>query len=371
VHATDVALDVADKAALRELRDAVSEEMKVDKEYALERALRRLDLSSSGTEITKISPLESNSASELSCVWPDERPPGVTADEWEAIIKSEVLAMGEIGCADYTLMDMDGDGKRDLLIGVYEGGTGLWSRYSAMQRIDARFLGEINLDANETQGDSTDSKESTFGYSINGRGGNQHGYWVRLQNRMYVAYLDGHYGEDTIYLLRPFVRSAEVPMLRVSYRYSFHVPRRQKTRTDDKSGRELEAGVTISTDLQRTMEGAIRKFISPYASNDSGAISVPCPSPVGISDDDKSLYNHFGPGHYTFEIVGSFSFWWKKQCHLAQVINRFGRYQPDNGLIATLNVRKPTESAEISYAVHAKRTLVGLKMSFGNFEFRI
>ena len=361
-----------DKAALDELRRAVVEQMEVDKEFALERALKRLDLSSSGKNVTTFAALENSDPSESStpdesespgCKWPNDRPSGVTKDEWAAIRKSNILAKGEFQCATYTLMDMDGDGKRDLLIEVLEGGTGIWSSYSVRRRVDNRFGRISNSTNNQAQNAQPGAEETALRYSTSGRGGNQHGYWVRLQNRTFLAYLDSHYGVDSVYLLRPFGKTAEVPVLDAHYRYSFSIPEEQRAKSGDEENKVL-----IDPELIRTLERAVKQSAGEYA-KDSGVVETPCPSPESASYEEKSEYGYFGPGHYSFEIVTAFSFWWKQQCHIAELVNWFGAYRADGGLTATLTTRKPPEGEETNYDVHARRELTGLKTRQGKFEF--
>jgi hypothetical protein len=45
--------------------------------------------------------------------FPTKRPKGVSQDELAALVKSEIDGGGENGHASYTLLDIDGDGKRD------------------------------------------------------------------------------------------------------------------------------------------------------------------------------------------------------------------------------------------------------------------
>ncbi len=368
VHAKEAPLADLDKAALLEFRQIVSKQMKIDQEFALEKALASLMKFPAEVIETEFSPLKIDDSSDFSCKWPNEIPNGINLDEWEAIVRSSTLARGEGGCANYTLLDMDGDGKRDLLVNVYEGGTGLFNYFSMMQRVGNKFVGVPNSIENEIRPETAGSGNQILGYSTNGRGSNQSVYWIYLNNRVYIAYVNSHYGEDTVYLLRPFAKTVQVPILRVSYHYSFRVPQKQVIRIHDNNGRDINQTTTISLDFQRTLEEAIRKSISPYVSQDSGVVDLPCPAPAGTAEDDRSLYSYFGPGHYTIEIVGSFSFWWEKQCHLAQIINWFGRYLDKEGLIATLTVRKPPHTGDAEYQVDVKRKLIGLKNGQGIFE---
>lgn len=361
-------LSILDEAALNELRDTVIAQKRIDDEFALERVLKTLELALSDERITEFAPSMSEDPYDAKCQWPDDRPKGVAEDEWEAVLESDVLVKGDFRCATYRLMDMDSDGKRDLLIDIDGGGTGLWRNFLALRRADTRFVRVPYPESNRDESSTFYDQEPTFGYSTNGRGANQHGYWIHLQNRLFLAFFDGHYGEDRVYLLRPFSEATEVPLLTVRYRYSYYVPHKQGADGRNDGGRTAEKNIAIDPAFGRILEKATQRAVRAYAV-DSGEIDVPCPSPKGASDEEKSKYSYFGPGHYTIEIVAGFSFWWKKQCHIAELINWFGSYSTEEGLLATLNIRKPPEPEETSYQIRAKRKLIELKTSQGKFEF--
>lgn len=81
----------------------------------------------------------------MSAHFPTKRPPGVTSDEWRALLASGIDGGGENGSASYTLMDINGDGQRDLIIDTYSGGTGLFSYVGALRREGGKFAGADGL----------------------------------------------------------------------------------------------------------------------------------------------------------------------------------------------------------------------------------
>lgn len=58
-------------------------------------------------------------------------------------------------------------------------------------------------------------------FSENGRGANQWGQWVRINGQIYALWFNGLYGEDNLYLLRPFSTGENVPFVTVRYRYKY------------------------------------------------------------------------------------------------------------------------------------------------------
>ncbi len=75
------------------------------------------------------------------------------------------------GKVSFTLIDLDGDGKRDLIIDSYVGGTGLFSYTGVLKRGDSAFESVNNADSNDD--DNFDAGVPGALYSINDRGANQ------------------------------------------------------------------------------------------------------------------------------------------------------------------------------------------------------
>jgi hypothetical protein len=82
----------------------------------------------------------------------------------------------------FTLVDLDGDGKRDLIIDSYVGGTGLFSYTGILKRSDDAFAA-VNSD-DSGNGDDFDAGVPGALYSLNGRGANQWSHWVRINGQV-------------------------------------------------------------------------------------------------------------------------------------------------------------------------------------------
>ena len=204
--------DGVDRRAGQELRHAVARVR--DPEWAVNEVLRRFRIG--GPQVTHFG----NRHSEDGSIFPTTRPKGVLRGEWLALRKSAYVPEGENGMGSYTLVDLDGDGHRDLIVNTYSGGTGLYNIISVHRWVNARFAGFGTANANG---------DAEFLYTTNGRGANQRVEWVRLQGRVYATYVDGRYGTDSISLLRPFEMNDRVIGFSVNYHYRLQPPAATQT----------------------------------------------------------------------------------------------------------------------------------------------
>jgi uncharacterized protein len=322
--------DEVDKQAAEDLRAAVAEELKKNPEFPLENALKRFAIAPKDTtDFANVAAPDSSDPAEF----PKQRPKGVSADEWKALQASDLVSESENGHSSYSLIDLDGDGKRDLIIDDYIGGTGLFNYISNRRRIGGKF------------------EDGKALYSLNGRGANQDGTWVRLRDRIYAAYRVGAYGEDTVYLMRALKSVGQTPAVTVHYRYDLKVPKvqvsddgKKSTTLDDKTHVALSKALSL-------VEGA--------RESEPASESKPiCPIPAGTSEDDSQSYYTLGPGHYTFEIVADFPVQLNGVCHVGRLVDWFGGYSEKGGLFAQYSIGRPgtTDGEAKTYGVTGKRT---------------
>lgn len=346
--------DDVDRQALEELRQAVETMRKTDAEFPLEKVIDALRIK---TGITAFANRNDDHSAGSVARFPSTRPKGVTADEWRALRASDIEGGGENGAGAYTLLDVDGDGQRDLVIDTYVGGTGLFGETNVLRRKGGRFEGL----ATPGQATPDDDSGGSSLYTTGGRGANQSGEWIRLRGRVYAAYQNSLYGVDDVYLLRPLTIVGEVPKLSVRYRYRLSVPRVQ---SDEKGTK-----TTLDSALHRALSQALRKIDTRQA-RDIGPADTPlCPVPEGTSDDERGNYTSYGPGHYTFEIVGDVPVWVGPECRIGRVVDWFGAYSSKGGLSAAFWVRKPGEyDREQTYTVDGVRTATGTTASIERFE---
>lgn len=345
--------DDIDRLALEDLRKAVEQAGQANAEFPLESVLESLQIKSATTRFQNVS---DDPESFASATFPRLRPDGVSPDEWRALQKSNIDFGGESGNASYTLIDLDGDGLRDLVIDTYAGGTGLFSYIRTLGRSADRFVGAM-----EFYKSSGDDEFSSYLYSLNGRGANQEGYWIALRGRVYAAYRVGSYAIDRLYLLPPLAPAGQVPTLTLNYRYHLSIPKVQ-----------ADSGDTAKAELSEDELAELSQALSladTSGANTTGVMDTPiCPIPPALSDDLKSEYYGFGPGHYSYEIVADMPVMLDGHCHIGRLANWFGSYAPKHGLHAQLWIRLPGSSEARDYQVHGLRELVGATTSMGEVE---
>lgn len=340
--------DETDRLALDDLRQAVEAARANDPEFALEKTLEALTVRAGTTAFANVRDKDSDDAAHF----PSARPQGVTDDEWRALQASNLDIEAEGGNVGYTLMDLDGDGRRDLVIDAYVGGTGLFSDVSAWRRDGARF---VPADVGDANGDAGSSL-----YTINGRGANQEGSWIRLRDRVYVAYRVGAYGQDRVYLMRPLHRIGDVPTLTVRYRYGMSVPQQQK----NESGTTRTLDDTLHAGLTRALKG----IDTSQAREAYGGEEPLCPMPDGVPQDEREGYYSFGAGHYSYEIVGDMAVYVGPRCYIGRVVDWFGSYNKD-GLAAQLWIRDPgPDGKEETFNLVGKRNVTKTDTSIGPVE---
>ncbi len=334
--------DATDTAALEQLRAAIAQAALTDAESPVEKAMASITAKDKSTTFTNVASEEKNADRS---VFPNKRPAGVSAQEWALLSKNPIEAESEHGNTSYTLVDLDGDGLRDLVIDAYIGGTGLFNYISTARQTATKF-----------------AATASGLYSLNGRGGNQEAYWVKLQGRAYVVYRDSFYGQDQLSLLRPFENNANALSLVVRYSYRLSVPKKQT---------DANSNPPKATTLDNTTLKALNLALQSVSKTPSLATSSEkpvCPMPKGASEDERNSYMGFGPGHYSFEIVADFPVWIDKLCHVAQLINWFGRYKPRTGLFANLQMRRANGAdKELSFNVEGLRRFVDVQL--GNVQF--
>lgn len=335
--------DRTDRQALQVLRAAVETRLQSDREFPLEKTLDALRIRQGMTHFNNT--LDAGEDDQVAR-FPRHRPPGVTSDEWQALRNSRIDGDGEYGQTSYTLCDLDGDGRRDLIVDAYVGGTGLFNYISVLRRQGERFTGAHAANAPL--------------YSLNGRGSNQQAVWIRLAGRVYAAYRNSVYGQDDLYLLRPFGLPGKVPTLTLRYRYDWSVPTEQ--RGDGRPPFTLDASTHAA--LTRALAGFVRQDSAGGGAPDE----LLCPLPEGADPSLRESYAGFGAGHYSYESLGDVPVWIGQECLLGQVVDWFGGYAAEHGLFAALWTRHPESDEQRSFELRARRQVSKLESRFGPVE---
>ncbi|UNK61034.1 DUF1176 domain-containing protein [Buttiauxella ferragutiae] len=312
-----------DNAALQKLYQAVTDLKKTDPELTLTKLANQFTLTG---EVTKF---------ELSTVedaTPSKTKPSaeISDDEWQAFLRSPVMVESEDGSISFTLLDMDGDGKRDLIINSYVGGTGLYSYTGVLKRGENSFY---NPRADRSSHDG-------FGpfFSENGRGANQWSEWVRINGQVYALWFNGQFGEDNLYLLRPFSVDDKTPAITIRYRYTLDTissseenqPKTPALSDKDKA-RLLKSLDTMQDHLLKDM--AADQKVPPI-----------CPIPPGTSAKEAESYHRGVPLHYAFESVAYIPVWLNEKCYIGTVASHHGSY--NKGVGAEIAISSPREGEE-------------------------
>jgi hypothetical protein len=131
-------------------------------------------------------------------------------------LHSDISADSENGKVSFTLVDLDNDGKRDLIIDSYIGGTGLFSYTGVLRRGIIRLIPSITAIPMTTMISTLAYPGAVFPQR---RGANQWNQWVRINGQVYALWYNGQFGEDNLYLLRPFSPTDRSPAVTIRYRY--------------------------------------------------------------------------------------------------------------------------------------------------------
>ncbi|QKV63039.1 DUF1311 domain-containing protein [Pseudomonas sp. 43A] len=334
-----------DKQAMEDLQQSFLGASKgANREVAVERVLASLVIDTGETSFA--GDLDKDNPSEQTH-FPKNMPKDVTADEWQALIASNIDGAAETGQTSYSLLDMNGDGQRDLIVQTYAGGTGMFTYVETWRRDGERFVKR------------TAEPQSSLFYT-NDRGANQSVYWIKVRGNIYAAYRNGAYGVDHVYLLTPLKINCDVPTVTVRYAYYLNVPSTQP-KEDGISTFELEPG------LRLTLNRAITKANDDQTRHDAAKRTPLCPIPAtGAGEND---YYSYGPVHYTVEDVFDLPVIIGKDCYIGKLVDWFGSYDEKHGLSAQLALRKPdVEAGGRSYDVNGRRHVTEVSISIGKAD---
>lgn len=341
---TAAEMAVIDAKALQQLRAILENLQQQDPELllsSLDSALHKLQVSQGITHFS----LNYDTDQPLSRKKPVAE---ISDDEWQAFLDSNLLtAAGEARKANFSLIDLDGDGRRDLIIDSYIGGTGLFSYTGVLKRGKNRFY---------STSPSPEADEMLPGgfFSQNGRGANQHAWWITLQGRVYAVWLDGHFGMERFYLLRPFLHQQQLPAITVRYQYTMQL--QQQWHEDGPVQRAQE---------QQRLLQALAELPAKFAIDAEGRDvqrQAICPVPEGTTSDQQQAYYTGRPMHYSMEQVGLIPVWIDNQCYIGTVASFFGSYTPKAGTRLEIALDSPhaAEQIALGYTFSGLRQVVSV-----------
>ena len=335
----------ADNLALRTLYNAVLKAQKSDPELSLNKVAEQFPLTGHITDFTL-------TYADDTLVTTSKPSPDISDDEWQAFLRSAISADSENGKVSFTLIDLDGDGKRDLIIDSYVGGTGLFSYTGVLKRGDDDFAAVNGSDSDN--GDDFDAGVPGALFSINGRGANQWNHWVKINGQVYALWYNGQFGEDNLYLLRPFSTTSQTPAVTVRYRYtlnSIRSPEKDQPLTPSLSDGD-------KADLLRSLEVMQGSLLKDRPASDNDAPI--CPIPPGTSADEADNYYSGVAVNYIYETVAYIPVWLNGKCYIGTIFSHHGAYR--HGVDAEITLSSPREDEEVigDYLISGLRHVIAI-----------
>ncbi|WP_337264500.1 MULTISPECIES: DUF1176 domain-containing protein [unclassified Serratia (in: enterobacteria)] len=256
----------------------------------------------------------------------------ITDDEWQAFLHSNISTYTETGTVNFRLVDLDNDGKRDLIVDAYVGGTGLFRFTGVLKRGDTEFY--------STNNDVDDNESSLSGelFSENGRGANQWSQWIEINGQVYALWFNGMFGEDNLYLIRPFNKADKTAVITLRYHYQLDAIGPQE------EGKPLTPALSNKgrKDLLKSLEKMQRNL---FTEQPVGQINPPiCPVPPGTSPEEAERYSMGFPLHYSYEPVAKIPVWLNGHCYIGTVASSFGHY--NHGVYGEIILLSPEKDEE-------------------------
>ncbi|QRF12263.1 DUF1176 domain-containing protein [Klebsiella africana] len=343
----------ADNLALRTLYNAVLKAQKSDPELSLNKVAEQFPLTGHITDFTL-------TYADDTLVTTSKPSPDISDDEWQAFLRSAISADSENGKVSFTLIDLDGDGKRDLIIDSYVGGTGLFSYTGVLKRGDDDFAAVNGSDSDN--GDDFDAGVPGALFSINGRGANQWNHWVKINGQVYALWYNGQFGEDNLYLLRPFSTTSQTPAVTVRYRYtlnSIRSPEKDQPLTPSLSDGD-------KADLLRSLEVMQGSLLKDRPASDNDAPI--CPIPPGTSADEADNYYSGVAVNYIYETVAYIPVWLNGKCYIGTIFSHHGAYR--HGVDAEITLSSPREDEEVigDYLISGLRHVIAITSAWKTRE---
>lgn len=229
----------------------------------------------------------------------------ISDDEWQAFLKSNLYADSEWGSVDYTLIDLDQDGMRDLIIDSYVGGTGLYNDTGVVKRMQDRFI---------IQSENTADDAFVPGalFSVAGRAAKyEDANWLMINGQIYAVKLESTYSESKIFLLRPFSGIAP-PVITIRYQHQFNEIYEQQDENLVKVNLSDKEKAAIFAVLNQQEQQRLQIANKP-------AVPARCPQSV-IDNTDEENVAWCGVTASYLEQVACVPVWLDKQCYAGNLI---------------------------------------------------
>jgi hypothetical protein len=336
--------DVRDWQAAAELAQAVRVEVSRSPEWALEQVLAAHEPQSEAATFDSDERAESQ---ECAAGLPSTQPPGVSAEEWQALQRAHFASEGDCPSAYFfRLQDVDGDGRRDLVVDEMMPGRQSDGPTRLYRRVGDHFAGF---------GESQDNGDEHLLYMQAYPGADGRLRWISVRGRIYAAYVAREYGEDTLRLFRPFEAGHDQSLaVAVRYQYKLKVPRHQQP--------EGRPAFDIPEPEWREMQAVLRRISEGPATAEQDVDSVVCPSlPRAGAEDVDAEDGRFGPGHSSYESITDFALHVSGHCVPARLMDWFGGHAKGTGLGAAIWTHGGSALGDAEYEVVGVRRVVAVE----------
>lgn len=277
------------------------------------------------------------------------RPATVAPADWDAVTRylhqtdAQHTVPVEMGELSLSLLDLDGDGQRDLVQSAYSGGTGLYTQVDLLRRDPQRgFVVPDSLDPQRPWAQGQ--------YGISGRGSDQGLYWLRIDGVSYIAYRDGDYYGDILLLNRPLSADPRERSPAVQLQVRYGREHRLADPVIHVDGEPLDANATAIAADRRLLKHIDRLLAALTLYGDGvahfGDEQARCPVPPGTDPGEAEIWPWRGAGSYTFDTAADTVIRSGKQCYSATLIALRSSYAGDHALCCQLWLyRGPGEQA--------------------------
>lgn len=267
------------------------------------------------------------------------RPTNVTPADWDAVTRylrgtdAQHTVPVEMGELSLSLLDLDGDGQRDLVQSAYSGGTGLYTQVDMLRRDPQHgFVVPTSLDPQRPWAQGQ--------YGLSGRGSDQGLYWLRIDGVSYIAYRDGDYYGDTLLLNRPLSADPRERSPTVQLKVRYGREHRLADPVMHVDGEPLDANATAIAADRRLLKHIDRLLAALTLDGDGvahfGDEQARCPVPPGTDPGEAEIWPWRGAGSYTFDTAADTVIRSGKQCYSATLIALRSSYAGDHALCCQL-----------------------------------
>lgn len=279
---------------------------------------------------------------------PDRKPSAAISDaEWQAFVNSKIVVDSSAENISFTLVDLDNDGKRDLIVHSYVGGTSLYD-YTGVRRNDGNQFSVVDSRFNANH-DMWPMSGVLF--STAGRGADQEGQWLEINGQIYALVRDGVFGSDTFWLLRPFTNTAHAPAVTMRYHYDLRLS----------SGDDVPS--TLTPDEQNALMAELER-VQQSLNHDKplrAADAPVCPVPPGTPADALIFYSAGRPVTYA-EQVAMLPAWHNGSCYVGTLIYLYD-YSSESGIEGFLTFDSPRQDnkAPEGFTLSGTRRITGME----------